>query len=93
MKELGRFKAISPPTQKRMADDADRRVNLLLDLLNCGMLEPKVVQGLHGICQAIEARNQQAATAQHVQLVSSSGGGDLSTSLVGVKLLISKLNQ
>lgn len=92
-RELNRFKSIIPPTQKRMSDDADRRINLLFDLINCGTVDAKVMPGLHQLCQAVEARNQQAALGLHVQLVSASSGGDLSAALVGVKLLISKMNQ
>jgi len=92
-RELARFKSITPPAQKRMTDDADRRVNLLFDLINCGTLDAKLIPGLHQLCQAIEARNQTAALGLHVQLVSSSSGGDFSAALVGVKLLISKMNQ
>jgi protein transport protein SEC31 len=91
-KELVRFKSITPPTQKRTADEVEKRVNSLLDLLNCSILEPRIVQGLHGICQAIEARNQQAALSQHVQLASTASG-DVFAGLVGIKQLISKLNQ
>lgn len=92
-RELNRFKSITPPTQKRTIDDVDRRINLLFDLINCGTVDAKFMPGLHQLCQAIEARNQQAALGLHVQLASSSSGGDLSTVLVGIKLLISKMNQ
>lgn len=92
-RELNRFKSITPPTQKRMLDDADRRINLLFDLINCGTVDPKLMPNLQQLCQAIEARNQQAALGLHVQLVSVSPGGDFSAALVGVKLLISKMNQ
>lgn len=91
-RELGRFKSITPPAQKRMADDVDKRVNMLLDLLNCGTLDARVVQALSGICQAIDARNQQAALSQYVQLASSTSG-DVATALFGLKQVISKLNQ
>ena len=87
-----RFKSITPPAQKKMADGAEQRVNLLFDLINCGTIDAKVMPLLHQLCQAIEARNQQAALGLHLQLVSSSSGGDLSAALVGVKMLISKLN-
>jgi protein transport protein SEC31 len=92
-RELNRFKSITPPTQKRTIDDVDRRINLLFDLINCATVDAKIMPGLHQLCQAIEARNQQAALGLHVQLASSSSGGDMSTVLVGVKLLISKMNQ
>ncbi|UZJ54908.1 hypothetical protein CBS101457_004228 [Exobasidium rhododendri] len=92
-RELARFKSIVPPSQKRMTDDADRRINLLFDLINCGTLDPKVIPGVQQLCQAIEARNQTAALGLHVQLVSISSGGDFSAALVGIKLLITKMNQ
>lgn len=92
-RELMRFKSSAPPPPKKTADDVERRLNLLFDLINCGTVEPKAMPLLHQLCQAIESRNQQAALGAHVQLVSTSSGGDLSAALVAVKLLISKMGQ
>ncbi|EPQ27901.1 uncharacterized protein PFL1_04645 [Pseudozyma flocculosa PF-1] len=88
--ELGRLKAMSPPNQKRMVDDTERRINLLLDHLNCGTIDAKLIQGLLQLVGAINARNQQAALNIHLQLVTSATG-DITAGLVGVKMLISRM--
>ncbi len=89
-REVARLKATAPPAQKRMVDDTERRINLLLDHLNCGTIDAKTVQGLLQIVAAIEARNKQAALNVHLQLVTSSSG-DVAAGLVGVKMIISRL--
>ncbi|KAJ1021086.1 hypothetical protein NDA16_003872 [Ustilago loliicola] len=89
-REVARLKSTAPPVQKRMVDDTERRINLLLDHLNCGTIDAKTVQGLMQIVAAIEARNKQAALNIHLQLVTSSSG-DVAAGLVGVKMLISRL--
>ena len=89
-REVARLKSTAPPAQKRMVDDTERRISLLLDHLNCGAIDAKSVQGLMQIVAAIEARNKQAALNIHLQLVTSSSG-DVAAGLVGVKMLISRL--
>lgn len=89
-REVARLKATAPPAQKRMIDDTERRINLLLDHLNCGTIDAKTVGGLMQIVAAIEARNKQAALNIHLQLVTSSSG-DVAAGLVGVKMIISRL--
>ena len=76
---------------KRILDDAERRVQLLLDLLNNELVDPKAVPVLQQLAQAIEARNQPGALQLHVQLATMASG-DLATALVGVKFLIAKLS-
>lgn len=89
-REVARLKQTAPPAQKRMVDDTERRINLLLDHLNCGTIDAKTVSGLMQIVAAIEARNKQAALNTHLQLVTSSSG-DVAAGLVGVKMIISRL--
>jgi len=36
--KMQRFKQLCPPQQKKMADDTERRLNLLFDALNCETL-------------------------------------------------------
>lgn len=92
-REIQRIKATSPPAQKRMVDDMERRVNLLFDLLNNGLLDTKLVNGLTALVGAVDRRDQQGALGIHLQLVTQSGSsGDVSGALVGVKMIISRLN-
>ena len=76
---------------KRILDDADRRVQLLLDLLNNALVDEKVVPPLLQLAQAIQARDQQGALQLHVH-IATMASGDLATALVGVKFLIAKLS-
>ncbi|EST08137.1 Steroid receptor RNA activator-protein/coat protein complex II, Sec31 [Kalmanozyma brasiliensis GHG001] len=89
-REVARLKQTAPPAQKRMVDDTERRINLLLDHLNCGTIDAKTIAGLMQIVGAIEARNKPAALNIHLQLVTSSSG-DVAAGLVGVKMIISRL--
>ncbi|PWZ01867.1 hypothetical protein BCV70DRAFT_185434 [Testicularia cyperi] len=89
-RELLRLKSVAPPAQKRMVDDTERRVNLLLDHLNCGTVDPKTTHALLQLVAAIDARNQQAALNLHLQLVTSASG-DIAAALVGVKMLVSRM--
>ncbi|SNX86898.1 probable Protein transport protein SEC31 [Melanopsichium pennsylvanicum] len=89
-REVVRLRQTAPPAQKRMVDDTERRINLLLDHLNCGTIDAKTVSGLMQIVAALEARNKQAALNTYLQLVTSSTG-DVAAGLVGVKMLISRL--
>ena len=75
---------------KRILDDADKRIQLLLDVMNNGLVDAKLVPVLQQLAQAIQARNQQGALQLHVQLVTMATG-DVATALVGVKFLIAKL--
>lgn len=71
----------------------ERRVNLLFDLLNNGLLDTKLVNGLMALVGAVDRRDQQGALGIHLQLVTQSGSsGDVSGALVGVKMIISRLN-
>lgn len=45
-RELARLKSTSPPGQKRMVEDTERRLNILFDALNCGTLDEKLIGGL-----------------------------------------------
>ncbi|KAE8257789.1 hypothetical protein A4X13_0g2131 [Tilletia indica] len=90
-REFGRIRQTTPPAQKRMVDETERKLNILFDGLNCGTIDPKAIPLLLQLAQAVAARNQQAALGLHLELATSSSG-ELSTALTGVKFLISRLN-
>ena len=82
--------AILTNNAAHILDDADKRVQLLLDVMNNGLVDARLVPVLQQLAQAIQARNQQGALQLHVQLVTMATG-DVATALVGVKFLIAKL--
>lgn len=88
-REVARLRSVDAQP-KRILDDADKRVQLLLDVMNNGLVDAKLVPVLQQLAQAIQARNQQGALQLHVQLVTMATG-DVATALVGVKFLIAKL--
>lgn len=90
LREVARLKQTAPPAQKRMVDDTERRINLLLDLLNNGMVDAKVVGGLMQIVAAVESRNKQGALGVYTGLVTGVTG-EVGQGLVGVKMIISRL--
>lgn len=90
-REFARIKAQAPPAQKRMVDDAERRLNLLFDWINNGLVtEPRIVEGLKGLVAPVERRDTQAALSVHVGLVTAASG-EVAQGLVGVKFVISRL--
>lgn len=90
-RELGRIKATTPPAQKRMVDDAERRLNLLFDWINNGLVtDARIIGGLRELCAPVERRDVQGALAIHVGLVTAASG-EVSQGLVGVKFIISRL--
>ena len=88
-REVARLRSVDAQP-KRILDDADKRVQLLLDVMNNGLVDARIVPVLQQLAQAIQARNQQGALQLHVQLVTMATG-DVATALVGVKFLIAKL--
>lgn len=88
-REVARLRSVDAQP-KRILDDADKRVQLLLDVMNNGLVDARLVPVLQQLAQAIQARNQQGALQLHVQLVTMATG-DVATALVGVKFLIAKL--
>ena len=89
IREVARLRSIDAQP-RRILDDADKRVQLLLDLMNNGLVDAKLVPVLQQLGKAIDARHQQGALSLHVQLVTMATG-DVATALVGVKFLIAKL--
>ncbi|KZV82092.1 WD40 repeat-like protein [Exidia glandulosa HHB12029] len=90
--ELNRFKAGTPPQQKRMADDVERRVNALFDALNCETVSPPVLEGLNALSKAIQARDRPAATTIHVDLLTrGSATEDIGLWMSGLKQLLLRL--
>ncbi|TDL22025.1 hypothetical protein BD410DRAFT_276586 [Rickenella mellea] len=90
--ELIRLKQTTPPQQKRMVDDTERRLNALFDALNCETLSPSVVDQLIELTEAMAARDQQRALALHVDLLTNgSRTDDVGLWASGVKLLILRM--
>ncbi|KAJ1903606.1 protein transport protein S31, partial [Coemansia sp. IMI 209127] len=88
---LGRAKQFAAPAQKRMVDDADRRMQQLFDLMNNDQIKGKdrAAPVFAQVVQAIEAR--QYVDAQHAQAELMSMCSDITSNLVGVKHLINVL--
>ena len=89
-REVQRLRSMNAQPQ-RILDDADRRVQLLLDLLNNELVNPKAAPLLVHLAQALDARDQQTALDLHVQLATIATG-DFATTLIGVKFLIARLS-
>ncbi|KAF8521642.1 hypothetical protein JB92DRAFT_3141158 [Gautieria morchelliformis] len=90
--ELRRLRQISPPQQKRMVDDTERRLNALFDALNCETLSKPVVEQLVNLTNAMSTRNRDAAMAIHVDLLTrGSMTDDIGLWMAGVKQLIIRL--
>ncbi|KAI4524793.1 hypothetical protein K525DRAFT_262233 [Schizophyllum commune Loenen D] len=90
--ELNRMRQTTPPQQKRLVDDLERRINPLFDALNCETLSAPVVEQLLVLTRAMEARDRPAALAIHVDLLTrGSQTDDIGMWMSGIKQLIMRL--
>jgi len=86
------FKQTVPPQQKRMADDAERRLNALFDALNCETLSTPVVDCLIKLANAMSAKDSVTASQEHVAMMTrASPTDDIAVWMPGVKLLVSRM--
>ncbi|KAL0957912.1 hypothetical protein HGRIS_000093 [Hohenbuehelia grisea] len=89
---LDRLRQTTPPQQKRLVDDLERRVNPLFDALNCETLSKPVVDQLLVLTRAMENNDKQAALAIHVDLLTrGSQTDDIGLWMSGVKQLIMRM--
>jgi len=70
------MKANTPPQQKRVVDDTERRLNNLFDALNCESLSAPVVHQLQQLIGAMQAREYHSAMNIHVRLLTSGSASD-----------------
>lgn len=90
--ELNRMRQTTPPQQKRLVDDLERRINPLFDALNCETLSAPVVEQLIVLSRAMEARDRPASLAIHVDLLTrGSQTDDIGLWMSGIKQLIMRL--
>ncbi|GAB1525797.1 protein transport protein S31 [Rhizoctonia solani] len=89
---LGKLRQNTPPQQKRMVDDIERRLNALFDALNCGTLSRPVVDQLITLVEAMQDSAAQAATSIHADLLTrGSRTDDIGLWMSGVKQLIIRM--
>ncbi|KAJ7924339.1 hypothetical protein B0H13DRAFT_2184460 [Mycena leptocephala] len=90
--QLAQMRQTTPPQQKRLADDLERRINPLFDALNCETLSQSVVDQLLVLTRAMESHDRPAALAIHVDLLTrGSQTDDIGLWMSGVKQLIMRL--
>ncbi|CAA7257388.1 unnamed protein product [Cyclocybe aegerita] len=89
---LNRLRQTTPPNQKRLVDDLERRINPLFDALNCETLSRPVVDQLVVLTRAMDARDRPNALAIHVELLTrGSQTDDIGMWMSGIKQLIMRL--
>ncbi|KAF8886801.1 hypothetical protein BD779DRAFT_1673098 [Infundibulicybe gibba] len=90
--QLNRMRQTTPPQQKRLVDDLERRINPLFDALNCETLSQPVVDQLVVLTRAMESHDRPAALAIHVDLLTrGSQTDDIGLWMSGIKQLIMRL--
>ncbi|KAJ7171669.1 hypothetical protein C8R43DRAFT_979021 [Mycena crocata] len=90
--QLTQMRQTTPPQQKRLVDDLERRINPLFDALNCETLSQPVVEQLLVLTRAMESHDRQAALAIHVDLLTrGSQTDDIGLWMSGIKQLIMRL--
>ncbi|KAJ7222579.1 hypothetical protein GGX14DRAFT_664286 [Mycena pura] len=97
--QLERMRQTTPPQQKRLVDDLERRINPLFDALNCETLSQPVVEQLIVLTEgnpayfcAMENRDRQTALAIHVDLLTrGSQTDDIGMWMSSIKQLIMRL--
>jgi len=86
------MKQVTPPSQKRLVDDTERRLNTLFDALNCETLSKPTVEMLMNLIGAMAARNRDAAMNLHVEMLTrGSASDDITVWMAGIKQLIIRL--
>ncbi|KAL5498571.1 SEC31 [Sanghuangporus vaninii] len=92
---LDHMKQTSPPQQKRMVDDTERRLNSLFDVLNCETLSPPVVQQLNELTEVMASQDphrRERALGMHADLLAQgSRTDDIGLWMSAIKLLIVRL--
>ncbi|KAH8116058.1 WD40 repeat-like protein [Phellopilus nigrolimitatus] len=92
LQALGHLKQVSPPQQKRMVDDTERRLNSLFDALNCEALSEFVVKQLNALTEAMATHDQQRSLMIHGELLAQgSRTDDIGLWMSAIKLLIMRL--
>ncbi|KAI9061594.1 WD40 repeat-like protein [Trametes sanguinea] len=90
--QLEHLKQVTPPQQKRLVDDLERRINPLFDALNCETLSKPVCEQLLMLARAMEAHDRETAMAIHMDLLTrGSLTDDIGLWMSGVKQLIIRL--
>ncbi|KAJ7294086.1 hypothetical protein C8J57DRAFT_1553850 [Mycena rebaudengoi] len=90
--QLAQMRQTTPPQQKRLVDDLERRISPLFDALNCESLSPPVVEQLLVLTRAMESHDRPAALAIHVDLLTrGSQTDDIGLWMSGIKQLIMRL--
>ncbi|KAI0360315.1 WD40 repeat-like protein [Trametes cingulata] len=90
--QLEQLRQVTPPQQKRLVDDLERRINPLFDALNCETLSKPVCEQLLMLTRAMEAHDREAAMAIHMDLLTrGSLTDDIGLWMSGIKQLIVRL--
>ncbi|OBZ77263.1 Protein transport protein SEC31 [Grifola frondosa] len=90
--QLERVKQTTPPQQKRLTEDLERRINPLFDALNCETLSKPVCEQLLVLTRAMESHDREAAIAIHMELLTrGSLTDDIGLWMSGIKQLIGRL--
>ncbi|KAH9849003.1 hypothetical protein C2E23DRAFT_841396 [Lenzites betulinus] len=90
--QLEQLKQITPPQQRRLVDDLERRINPLFDALNCETLSQPVCEQLVMLTRAMEAHDRETAMAIHMDLLTrGSLTDDIGLWMSGIKQLIVRL--
>ncbi|KAG6916940.1 hypothetical protein DXG01_004627 [Tephrocybe rancida] len=92
LEHLNNMRQRTPPQQKRLVDDLERRINPLFDALNCETLSKPVVDQLLVLTRAMDAHDRPASLAIHVDLLTrGSVTDDIGLWMSGIKQLIMRL--
>lgn len=75
------------PRNKKMLDDAERRLNILFDALNNEEVSAMVTENMLNLVRALEARDYATAQRIHVDLLTRKSD-EVSQWMVGVKWLV-----
>ncbi|KAI0777311.1 hypothetical protein BD413DRAFT_467598 [Trametes elegans] len=90
--QLEQLKQVTPPQQKRLVDDLERRINPLFDALNCETLSKPIAEQLLVLTRAMEAHDREEALAIHMDMLTrASVADDIGLWMSGVKQLIIRL--
>jgi protein transport protein SEC31 len=84
---LQQARAICPPQSKRMADDVEKRLNVLFDSMNNGTIAASLIPGLISFAKAIEMRDWGTAIRVQQELALA----NFDAWMIGMKRLVDLL--
>ncbi|XP_014223575.1 protein transport protein Sec31A [Trichogramma pretiosum] len=82
------FEVARNPQLKKKIEDVSRKLEVFYDYLREQKISPSTLQGLHQICDTVQAGDYQGGLSIHTQLVSGPDFSQIASFMPGIKVLL-----